>query len=250
MKRLGLHKRDNVWWIPGVNPSQPWLYYGVVKCKKCNKYRLVNNNGYRYANKTGLCWTCNRERARKFIKPYSKYSKTIYGIKWIRVKEGVNRNKYFAILQCNTCHKYKMVEYLLYRKHMGNNNDYTYKCNICTNRDIMKDKTKEKNQNWKGGIYITEQGYRMMSIYPDDKWYKYSIIEHKRCGTRRMLEHRYIMMNHLCRPLEKWEHVHHIDGNKLNNSIDNLEVLPNIQHGTIVKMQEEIIRLKKLCGEL
>jgi hypothetical protein len=43
-------------------------------------------------------------------------------------------------------------------------------------------------------------------------------------------EHRWIMEQHLGRKLESWEHVHHIDGDHLNNSIDNLEVLSNSEH--------------------
>jgi len=43
-------------------------------------------------------------------------------------------------------------------------------------------------------------------------------------------EHRWIMEQHLGRKLETWEHVHHIDGNHLNNSLSNLEVLSNADH--------------------
>jgi hypothetical protein len=43
-------------------------------------------------------------------------------------------------------------------------------------------------------------------------------------------EHRWIMEQHLGRKLESWEHVHHIDGNHLNNNIENLEVLSNADH--------------------
>jgi len=38
------------------------------------------------------------------------------------------------------------------------------------------------------------------------------------------------MEQHLGRKLESWEHVHHIDGNHLNNNIENLEVLSNADH--------------------
>jgi hypothetical protein len=43
-------------------------------------------------------------------------------------------------------------------------------------------------------------------------------------------EHRWVMEQTLGRKLESWEHVHHIDGNHLNNSIENLEVLSNADH--------------------
>lgn len=43
-------------------------------------------------------------------------------------------------------------------------------------------------------------------------------------------EHRWLMEQHLGRKLESWEHVHHIDGNHLNNAIENLIVLSNAEH--------------------
>ena len=43
-------------------------------------------------------------------------------------------------------------------------------------------------------------------------------------------EHRVVAEQKLGRPLEKGEVVHHIDGDKLNNHPDNLEVLTNSQH--------------------
>jgi len=47
---------------------------------------------------------------------------------------------------------------------------------------------------------------------------------------KQVREHRWIMEQHLERKLEPWEHVHHIDGNYLNNNINNLEVLSNADH--------------------
>lgn len=48
-------------------------------------------------------------------------------------------------------------------------------------------------------------------------------------GTQ-VREHRWIVEQHLGRKLESWEHVHHIDGNHLNNLLSNLEVLSNAEH--------------------
>lgn len=46
-----------------------------------------------------------------------------------------------------------------------------------------------------------------------------------RINGKRYLEHRYIMEQHLGRKLLPTEIIHHKDGNKLNNTIDNLEIM-------------------------
>jgi hypothetical protein len=47
---------------------------------------------------------------------------------------------------------------------------------------------------------------------------------------KKVYEHRYVMEQHLGRKLRHGEEVHHIDGNKLNNCIDNLRVLTTEEH--------------------
>lgn len=49
-------------------------------------------------------------------------------------------------------------------------------------------------------------------------------------GVGRVLEHRYIIQQLLGRPLLSSEQVHHIDGDRLNNSLDNLVLLTNSDH--------------------
>lgn len=43
-------------------------------------------------------------------------------------------------------------------------------------------------------------------------------------------EHRAVLEQHIGRFLNKWETVHHINGNKLDNSIKNLFVCSEYQH--------------------
>jgi hypothetical protein len=64
------------------------------------------------------------------------------------------------------------------------------------------------------GGSITAQGYRLLQI-----------------RNRRILEHRKVMEDHLGRPLYKWEEIHHLDGNRLNNRLDNLELWVKRQPG-------------------
>lgn len=47
------------------------------------------------------------------------------------------------------------------------------------------------------------------------------------------VEHRFLAEKKFGRPLEKNELVHHKDGNKTNNNIDNLQVVSKSEHGRI-----------------
>lgn len=53
-------------------------------------------------------------------------------------------------------------------------------------------------------------------------------------------EHRLIMEEHLGRKLTKDEYVHHIDQNKLNNSIDNLLITNSHEHIKLHKRPKKI----------
>lgn len=89
-----------------------------------------------------------------------------------------------------------------------------------------------KNSLFKTGERLTRYGYKMIykPEHPNSQYDGY------------ILEHRYVMASHLGRTLEEWEHVHHLDGNKLNNDIVNLQIISASDHSRLHNKQKEIVR--------
>lgn len=66
---------------------------------------------------------------------------------------------------------------------------------------------------------------------------------------KRILEHRYIMEKYLGRKLTEKERIHHINGNKIDNRIENLELTnSNSQH--LKKYHADTWKRRKINGEL
>jgi predicted Zn-ribbon and HTH transcriptional regulator/predicted nucleic acid-binding Zn ribbon protein len=74
---------------------------------------------------------------------------------------------------------------------------------------------------WKGGRNATDSGY-VMVLAPDDYPFPESL-----GATRRIREHRMVMEMHIGRALRPEEVVHHINGVRTDNRIENLELLPS-----------------------
>lgn len=71
----------------------------------------------------------------------------------------------------------------------------------------------EESPSWKGGKSPHSGGYNTLNI-----------------NGKYVLEHRIIWEQYHNACLLPWSHVHHRDGNKKNNDIDNLEGMTSIQH--------------------
>jgi transposase len=74
------------------------------------------------------------------------------------------------------------------------------------------------------GVSVTSGGYRKVKLPADHPFAS------MRDNKGYALEHRIVMAQKLGRPLGRYETVHHIDGNKLNNSPENLQLRQG-QHG-------------------
>ena len=112
---------------------------------------------------------------------------------------------------------------LLYRKQQGIN---TGLCRPCASAKTARATARygPDNNPCKGGRSLDGYGYVRLRLHlaPDDP---YRVMQNSQGSMR---EHRYVVAQSIGRPLERWEVVHHINGVKDDNRLENLELLPGI----------------------
>jgi len=94
----------------------------------------------------------------------------------------------------------------------------------------------KNNPAWKGGKRKTKGGYVEVRVpnHPNATQNGY------------IREHRLIMSEHLGRPLKSWEIVHHKNGIKDDNRIENLELLPQqVIHLSIKVLEGECLKWER-----
>ncbi len=96
---------------------------------------------------------------------------------------------------------------------IGKSKNGKYNKRFCSHVCKVTAFTGANNPLFKTGKTITRKGYVVIQV-----------------NGRQWREHRWIMQNHLRRPLLPSESVHHINGIKHDNRIENLEILDSKEH--------------------
>ena len=109
-------------------------------------------------------------------------------------------------------------------------------CHTCALKNIG-------HKNFRCGI-IYRDGYREILLNRDDFFFAMAN-QH----TRYVKEHRLVMAKHLGRCLHPWEIVHHKNHDRLDNRIENLQLLSVDKHSQITLLTRRIKKLEDKIDE-
>ncbi len=141
---------------------------------------------------------------------------------------GFKRHKKHIWLACITCGKERWVQ--IKKQHPTH-----LRCRSCGKKESAP--RGENASSWKGGRTKTSKGYINITLQPDDFFFSMTRQSNK------VLEHRLVMAQHLGRCLHQWELVHHLNGIKDDNRIENLQLVTDDRHYQITVLENKIDKL-------
>ena len=154
-----------------------------------------------------------------------------------------NGNNKYIWLACSDCGKERWIMLARIK------NRIPPKCGSCASRDrvAMRDNLRgTNNPQWLGGRHKLPNGYIEIWIDPNNPYHK-MVPKRGKHNNNFILEHRFIMAQYLKRCLYSWEIIHHINGIKDDNRIENLFLVDEAihEHRTFEKQLQKEIKLLK-----
>ncbi len=193
-------------WSRRSDPTIP------VICGGCGQERLLEYTGVTREDFTGYCYNCANHA--------SVQDETLEDESFIFWSQ---RKGYRVPIQCGHCKKTRIVH-----AHSIRHAESGF-CKSCSNLGA-------RANSWRGGR-VMKAGYVQVRIERSHPFYQAMAT-----ANGYVAEHRLVMAESLGRALEKTEVVHHRDGDKLNNKLENLELYVSFQeHGKSFKNAYHIL---------
>ncbi len=197
-------------WSRRFKDNDRGYWYVPVRCGCCGETRVVSNSCASKKEFSGLCRRCRMiERHRFASKSGTEMLPSGSVIYW----DDQTNDKYgqrVVLVRCGGPLCDGHTRYVAARRAQAP--DFTGFCSRCSRYG-------SRSSSWKGGRILNGSGYVKIWLPPDHPFH---------CMANKQgycYEHRLIMAEHLGRPLTTDEVVHHLNGDKHDNRIENLRLL-------------------------
>ena len=213
-----------------------------VKCPMCDKLHWTKESAIRKGRCTSpKCQGCNARKPLT-IDEVSDVWKPL--ILWDKKREKL-KGKWAVWAKCPSCKEQRLLREVDLRIGRASS---TGMCKSCGSSS----RSGKNDSKWQGGRYKDSHGYIILNVNGLEGRGHEIAQQMMHSNKKTVREHRLIFAIHLNRPLTKKEIVHHKDGNKSNNKIENLELLTTRKHNSghggpyYQEWQESLSHIRKL----